>query len=137
MRYYNGPLYKILSTCKGGGYRYCRTEPPHPRRNSKGLYPLHRVLMENKVGRQLGPGEIVHHKDENKENDRIGNLELKTRSEHSAHHAKKVKKVECYCGHCGRTFLLKPFKKRLRLKRAKNGIIYCNHPCWVESMRQS
>lgn len=36
----------------------------------------HRVVMEDKLGRPLAPGEIVHHDDENKSNNVPGNLEL-------------------------------------------------------------
>ncbi len=134
MNYYDGPLFKITSTCKGGGYRYCRTIPPHPKRNSKGLYPLHRVLMTNKVGRILGSDEVVHHEDDDKTNNRIGNLRLKTRAGHSRDHARRVDPVECVCGQCGRSFWLKPHKKRLRVKRTANGVLYCNRECWRLSL---
>jgi hypothetical protein len=79
-------LFRILSTCKGGGYRYCRTEPPHPKRNAKGLYPLHRVLAENKIGRLLRDDEDVHHRDGNKLNDDTENLEVVTHASHAAAH---------------------------------------------------
>jgi hypothetical protein len=80
-------MFQIVSICNGGHYRYCRTIPKHPRANAKGLYPLHRVLMENKLGRLLEPHEIVHHLDEDATNDDPNNLGLMTRSTHAAHHA--------------------------------------------------
>jgi hypothetical protein len=79
-------LFEILSTCKGGGYMYCRTAPHHPKANSKGLYPLHRVLVENRIGRVLDYNENVHHADGDKDNNEEGNLILMTRSEHSRLH---------------------------------------------------
>lgn len=120
-------LFDILSICKGGGYRYCRTNPPHPRANSKGLYPLHRVLAENKLGRLLEPGEVVHHKNEDKTDDTTENLEPKTQSKHTSDH----KTVPClnYTCRCGNTFTLKPHALRLRLKRSRDGVIYCSHSC--------
>lgn len=120
-------MFTILSTCKGGGYRYCRTEPPHPKRNAKGLYPLHRVLMENKLGRLLLPGEVVHHRDEDKTNDAIENLELLSTSEHSRHHKPPVAMVESQC-HCGRSIKLKPSVLRRRQKVSK-GTPYCSRVC--------
>lgn len=122
-----GPPFTILSTCQGGGYRYCRTDPPHPRRNAKGLYPLHRVLMENHLGRLLEPGEDVHHRDEDKTNDVIENLQVMTKSEHARHHRPRVAPVTLACP-CGREFTIKPHFYRRRLKVVK-GPICCSRAC--------
>src|SRR6185437_882323 len=123
-----GPPFKILSTCKGGGYKYCRTEPQHPKANSKGLYPLHRVLMENKLGRLLTDEEDVHHKDEDKTNDEVDNLEVLSHSGHARHHRPIANRIECHCP-CGAVFHLYPHQFRLRMKREKGGRIYCSRPC--------
>lgn len=124
----NFTSFSILSVCKGGGYHYCRTSPPHPKRNAKNLYPLHRVLMENKIGRWLRPDEIVHHIDEDKFNNDIENLEVVTRSDHSRHHA-KVDSVPCICAACQKRFELKPHLFRLRVKRSKSGRVACSRSC--------
>jgi hypothetical protein len=123
-------VFEILSICKGGGYRYCRTNPPHPNRNSKGLYPLHRVLMEIKLGRLLERSEDVHHKDEDKTNDHPDNLELKTGSDHAKHHAsaRAPKGLEFVC-RCGKEFTLKPYQARVRLKRSQSGHVHCSRKC--------
>lgn len=47
---------------------------------------LHRYLMEIKLGRRLTSDEIVHHKDENKFNNNIDNLEIHTRASHNREH---------------------------------------------------
>lgn len=55
----------------------------------------HRVLMEQMLGRDLLPGEIVHHKDGNKLNNDPSNLELlPSQAEHCRGHATKNRKCE-------------------------------------------
>lgn len=48
---------------------------------------VHVVAMESLIGRRLLQNEVVHHKDEDKTNNSIDNLQLMTRAEHSMHHA--------------------------------------------------
>lgn len=57
--------------------------------NKKGNVKLHRAIMEEKLGRRLAPDEIVHHKDGNKQNNDIENLEVLPWGEHSRIHRQK------------------------------------------------
>lgn len=66
---------------KAGGYVEITTGP------NKGR-GMHVVTMENHIGRRLRRDEVVHHKDENKHNNDLSNLELMTRSEHTRLHRK-------------------------------------------------
>lgn len=122
-------MFSILSTCKGGGYMYARTTPRHPKANKKGLYPLHRVIMENKLGRLLNDNEDVHHINEDKTDNSESNLEVMTRSAHAAHHAKRVADIKVICPKCQKEFFVKPNFHRLRLKRNKKGKIFCSRSC--------
>lgn len=47
---------------------------------------VHVVLKEQEIGRRLLPHEVVHHKDEDKQNNELSNLVLMTRSDHARHH---------------------------------------------------
>lgn len=66
----------------------------------------HRIVAEQMLGRDLLPGEIVHHKDSNRRNNDPSNLEITTRSAHIKMHGLTVwfkgkrrpfvlKKVQC------------------------------------------
>lgn len=65
----------------------------------------HRLVMEAVLGRRLKRSEVVHHLDENKKNNKPGNLELLTRSEHGKLHAPLLGKIE-NCPICGKKFYL-------------------------------
>lgn len=129
--------FRILSVCKGGGYQYCRTDPPHPKRNAKGLYPLHRVLAENKIGRLLKSDEQVHHIDGDKSNNNPDNLEVMTASEHSRHHVPEALPINLQCPCCKKQFNLKPHQHRLRKSRNKSERVYCSRICAARMQHQA
>jgi len=61
----------------------------------------HRAVAEQKLGRALLPGEVVHHKDGNKRNNALENLEVLTnQSEHAKLHvAEMLRKRKERCGY--------------------------------------
>ena len=56
-------------------------------------YDLHRFLMEQHLGRKLYTNEVVHHINGNKLDNRIENLEVISRSEHSRNHMRGRKLI--------------------------------------------
>jgi hypothetical protein len=80
------PRYKGF-TIYPNGYRLLRMDE-HPRAHPNGFVYEHIVVAEQKLGRPLKPGEVVHHVDENKLNNDPDNLEVVTRSEHARLHMK-------------------------------------------------
>ena len=65
--------------------------PNHPCRDKGGFVLEHRLIMEQHIGRTLAPSEIVHHKNGNKEDNRIENLEITNRSAHASYHMNEIK----------------------------------------------
>lgn len=56
---------------------------------------LHRVIAEQKLGRPLVAGEIVHHKDGDKWNNNPDNLEIMTQAEHVRIHNRQRWHGDC------------------------------------------
>jgi len=66
--------------------------PYHPYPNFQKKYVFeYRLILEKHLKRFLLPSEIVHHKDENIQNNKVENLEVLTQSEHAKRHYKDRK----------------------------------------------
>lgn len=73
-----------------GGYQTVY-EPDHPRAYRHGYVLEHRHVMEQSLGRLLEPGEVVHHLNGKKWDNRPENLELMEHGEHSTLTAAELK----------------------------------------------
>lgn len=61
----------------------------------------HRLKMEAKMGRRLAPGEVVHHRNANRGDNRIKNLQLTTHAGHGVAHRSAPSQR---CLNCGKKF---------------------------------
>ena len=100
------------------GYGYVWVyKPNHPRAHQNGMVFEHILVMEKRLGRPILKSESIHHKNGNKDDNRIENLELMTKQKHTSNHKKKDMSgricLECGSnktrGHCdgGRPLWLK------------------------------
>ena len=96
-------MWKILGTVISGEYKLAIV-PNHPNARKHGYVLEHRVVMENEIGRVLDIDEIVHHKNGNKIDNRIENLEVLSRKEHHKRHSKPIPMEELNCAYCGASF---------------------------------
>jgi hypothetical protein len=83
------------------------------------------VVWWLKTGRIVSRAHVLHHKNENKLDDKIENLELKTKGEHTEHHNQRYR-VAMRCQNCGITFYI----PRHRLKEGRGR--FCTFDCYVK-----
>lgn len=115
-------MWKIEKTVKKGDYLYALVKD-HPYSTNSGYVLYHRIVMENSLGRLLNSNEVVHHINEDKKDNRLSNLQLMNKKEHSRFH--QFQKGRCWvtlkCPNCKTEFE----KERNKTFLVKGGIYTC------------
>lgn len=115
-------MFNIIKTVKKGDYVYA-VVPDHPKSTKDGYVLLHRVIVENYIGRLLKSNEVVHHKDGNKHNNSIDNLEVMDSKAHNKMHSSTGRAyVVLTCSECGRHFTREK-------RQVKSGKPFCSRSC--------
>lgn len=65
----------------------------HPYAGGRKMIARHIAVMELSIKRRLNTEECVHHKDGNKLNNKIENLEIMLHAEHSRQHNREIAKT--------------------------------------------
>lgn len=117
---------KIISK---GDYDYA-VVLEHPCALPIGHYVLaHRVVLENYLGRLLDDGEIAHHINGVKKDNRIENIELCLEAVHRRYHAKTGRTfITLICDFCGEEFKI---EKRQSHKKSR----FCCKECYWNSLK--
>lgn len=118
---------KIVHRIDRGDYIIARV-PGHPHGDHADYVYEHRYVVERHLNRFLLPKEVVHHKNGNAKDNRIGNLEVHTSGSHSVkHHAKKYGNthVKVRCVECGAWF----WRTRAQSINRRTEKHYCSRKC--------
>jgi hypothetical protein len=81
----------------------------------------YRLIAEKKIGRKLTSSDIVHHIDNNAQNNNPENLKVTTRSDHVRIHRTQPKTIK-YCKYC-------TAEMKLTGKEVKRNKKYCSKSC--------
>lgn len=95
--------------------------PDHPMAAKGGMVKIHRAVMAEAVGRLLIPDEVVHHKDEDRNNWSLDNLCIETLSSHGKLHAPDP--IWVVCNRCGSSMKIHAFR------RNNYQFHYCSQTC--------
>src|SRR4030042_509530 len=123
---YYHPVWDRKSTSTGYEVTYC---PDHPRAWSTGYIYTHILIVELSIGRLRERGEVVHHLNGDRFDNRPENLELTTQSKHLSMHnlATGKKMVTLMCPACGNIFDKE--KCTTHLTKTKNKFTCCSGTC--------
>ena len=121
-------MWNIKKIISKGDYQYALV-PEHPKATINGYVLLHRVIMENHIGRILNENEVIHHKDHNKKHNVIDNLELMTIAEHARLHGLKGRQaVLLRCPWCSKEF--NKYRNQTHLQKpSKYNCTCCSKSC--------
>ena len=114
---------------KNGDYLLAVAPDDYPGKKYRGRYcSEHTLVYWQHYGIIPKDGEVIHHVDGNKHNNRIENLILLNMKKHSSEHAKKRGKayVELICPGCQKQFIIRKYKSYLT-KRTE--VTCCSKEC--------
>jgi len=114
---------------KNGPYELVVAPPGYPGKLYRGRYCYeHHLVWWRHTGEVPGPGELIHHKNENKRDNRYKNLKKETKGEHNTYHH-TVSRVRLVCAYCKKQFEILPSVLRSRQKNSAGGKFFCTRRC--------
>lgn len=117
---------------RNGPYEMVLVPEGYPGKRYRGRYCYeHHLVWWQNTGRLVRPGYLLHHKNENKRDNRFSNLEEITRAKHTSQHASERAPdlIQVSCGWCSKPMELKPHVYKERMKSKPHGLLFCSRSC--------
>lgn len=108
---------------KNGNYELIVAPPEYPGKKYRGRYCYkHSYVWWKNTGELLKPGEVIHHKNDNKFDNHYRNLEKHTNSNHAKLHNKIITVPNTKCSYCKKEFRIRPWKLKRKYR-------FCSKKC--------
>lgn len=88
----------------------------------------HHVVWWQNTGELVPSGKLIHHKNENKTDNRCSNFEILSVNDHVKLHAKPKKMVKLICAFCGTAFEREARNVSFKMKSGQKDF-YCGRSC--------
>lgn len=117
---------------RNGEYELVIAPKDYPGRKYRGRYAYeHHVVWWRHFKTMPANGHVIHHKNGNKRDNRLENLELMGLNEHSAFHQTPAALLSVQCANCRCEFSISSRVHRSRLKQSQSGRLFCSKSCQV------
>ena len=110
----NGPYELVIAPDDYPGKKY----------RNRYCYEHHLVYWKN-TGVLPDKDQVIHHKNDNKRDNRFSNLELMCRKKHTSHHAKECPMVTLKCFNCNSDFEREESTYRYKIKIGQDRFFCC------------
>jgi hypothetical protein len=120
---------------RNGDYLLVVAPDEYPGKRYRGRYCYeHHLVYWQHTGDTVKNGEVIHHRNGNKHDNRFENLEKLENSVHTSLHSRPKTMIRLVCALCGIEFEREARNVNFYVRRGRDQF-YCRRECYYESVR--